>query len=153
MKLSDILAPEHVLCGVSVASKKRVLELASEMLAAGGATVSQGVIQDSLIARERLGSTGFGHGVAIPHGRVRNLTKAMALFVQLSEPVDYDAIDGQPVDLLFILVVPEESTDEHLQMLAQLAEMFSDHALCRTLRECQDNEQLHGLITGWSKDH
>ncbi len=151
MELSDILPLERVLCGVSVTSKKRALELASEAIASHDQAGFQGVFFDSLIARERLGSTGFGNGVAIPHGRVKSLTDTMVLFVQLAEPIEYDAIDGKPVDLLFVLVVPEESTDEHLQILAQLAEMFSDKALCRALRECQDKHLLHALIIDWQK--
>lgn len=151
MELSDILPPERVLCGVSVTSKKRALELASEVLASHDQAGFQGVVFDSLIARERLGSTGFGNGVAIPHGRVKNITETMVLFIQLVEPIEYDAIDGKPVDLLFVLVVPEESTDEHLQILSQLAEMFSDKALCRALRECEDKHLLHTLVTDWQK--
>ncbi len=153
MELSNILPPERVLCGVNVTSKKRVLELASELLSSHDKAGLQGVIFDSLIARERLGSTGFGNGVAIPHGRVKNVTETMLLFIQLAKPIEYDAIDGKPVDLLFVLVVPEESTDEHLQILSQLAEMFSDKALCRALRECQDQHLLYALVTDWQKNH
>jgi len=152
MKLSDILSPERVLCGVSITSKKRTLELASEALACNELTGCQGEIFNSLIARERLGSTGFGGGVAIPHGRVKSVTNTSAVFVQLLEPIDYDAIDGKPVDLLFALVVPEESTDEHLQVLAKLAEMFSDQAFCGSLRESEDCASLYELITCWEKD-
>lgn len=152
MNLSDILSPERVLCGVSITSKKRTLELVSETLACNELTGCQGEIFNSLIARERLGSTGFGGGVAIPHGRVKSAVNTLAVFVQLVEPIDYDAIDGQPVDLLFALVVPEESTDEHLQVLAKLAEMFSDQAFCNRLRESDDSSALHELITCWSKD-
>ena len=152
MKLSDILPLERVLTGVSVTSKKRALELLSETLSSGELSARQSEIFDSLIARERLGSTGFGGGVAIPHGRVKSAQSTQAAFVQLLEPIDYDAIDGQPVDLLFALVVPEESTDEHLQVLAKLAEMFSDKALCQRLRDCENQAELHALVTSWQKD-
>ncbi len=152
MELSDILPRERVLCGVSVTSKKRALELLSETLACEGLAGCQGEIFDSLIARERLGSTGFGNGVAIPHGRVKSAQETLAVFVQLAEPIDYDAIDGQPVDLMVALVVPEESTDEHLQVLAKLAEMFGNRDLCQQLREAEDCDEVFQLVTQWRKD-
>ena len=151
MELSDILSPDNMLSGVCVTSKKRAIELLSEVLACSELSGRQSDVFDSLIARERLGSTGFGGGVAIPHGRVKGVQTTQAAFVQLAEPIDYDAIDGQPVDLLFALAVPEESTDEHLQVLARLAEMFSNKALCQQLRETTDQAVLYALVTDWQK--
>ena len=152
MELSDILSPDCMLVGASVTSKKRALELISEILCRGELNGRQSDVFESLIARERLGSTGFGGGVAIPHGRVKNVQITQAAFIQLAEPIDYDAIDGSKVDLLFALVVPEESTDEHLQVLARLAEMFSNKALCQQLRECKNQTELFTLVTSWQKE-
>jgi PTS system nitrogen regulatory IIA component len=152
MNLADILDVNRVICGVQASSKKRVLELISETMAVNELSGRQSEIFDSLISRERLGSTGFGLGVAIPHGRVKSAQNTVGAFVHLEEPVDYDAIDGQPVDLIFSLVVPEESTDEHLQVLAKLAEMFSNEALCQQLRTTTERGKLFELLTSWQKD-
>ena len=152
MNISDIISPDRVICDADVSSKKKVLEQLSDMLASNSAAtlVSQDVV-DSLIARERLGSTGIGYGVAIPHGRVKNTDHAIAAFVQLHEGIDYDAADDQAVDLLFALLVPEESTSEHLQLLAQLAEMFSDEAFRDKLRATKDREAIYNLLSSWKK--
>ena len=152
MNISDIISPDRVICDADVSSKKRVLEQLSDMLASNSAEtlVSQDVV-DSLIARERLGSTGIGYGVAIPHGRIKNTDHAIAAFVQLHEGIDYDAADDQAVDLLFALLVPEESTSEHLQLLAQLAEMFSDEAFRDKLRATKDREAIYNLLSSWKK--
>ncbi len=149
MELSEILTPERVFCGVEATSKKRALEILSGALACDELSNDQVAIFDCLIARERLGSTGFGGGVAIPHARVKNANFTVASFVRLAEPIDYDALDGKRVDMLFALVVPEESTDEHLQVLAKLAEMFGNEGFCSQLRESDDAERLHQLITHW----
>lgn len=105
------------------------------LLAAAIPDVDQEAVYERLLERERLGSTGVGHGVALPHARIDGLTRAYGAFVQLANGVDYDAIDNAPVDLVFALVVPREATDEHLQLLAQLAALFSDEGLCAKLRE------------------
>ena len=127
MNISDIISPDRVVCDIDASSKKRALEQLSDMIATDStpSLLPQDVV-DSLIARERLGSTGIGYGVAIPHGRVKNTDHAIAAFARLHEGIDFDAADNQTVDLLFALLVPEDSTNEHLQLLAQLAEMFSD---------------------------
>ncbi|HEY5603785.1 MAG TPA: PTS IIA-like nitrogen regulatory protein PtsN [Gammaproteobacteria bacterium] len=152
MNISDIISPERVVCNLDVSSKKRVLEQLSTMLASNSssALVSQEVV-DSLLARERLGSTGIGCGVAIPHGRVKNADHAIAAFVQLHHGVDFDATDNQVVDLLFALLVPEESTNEHLQLLAQLAEMFSDEEFRAQLRATKDSQAIYNLLSSWKK--
>lgn len=147
MNISDILNVDRVICHTRINSKKRLLEVLSELLAAGGTPYLQAEIFESLLARERLGSTGFGNGVAIPHGRVRSASHAVGAFLRLDEPVDYDAIDGKPVDLVFAMIVPEESTEEHLQALSALAEKFSNDKFCASLRACRDCEKLHALLT------
>ena len=108
-------------------------------------------IVDSLFAREKLGSTGIGSGVAIPHGRLKNSDKTIAAFIQLHEGIDYDAVDNIEVDLLFALLVPEDSTDEHLKILAELAEMFSNKNVRDKLRDAKDNLQLCELLTNWKQ--
>jgi PTS system nitrogen regulatory IIA component len=152
MNISDIISPDRVICDADVSSKKKVLEQLSDILASNSASAlaSQDVV-DSLIARERLGSTGIGYGVAIPHGRVKNTDHAIAAFVQLHEGIDFDAADDQAVDLLFALLVPEESTSEHLQLLAQLAEMFSDEEFRDKLRATKDREAIYNLLSSWHK--
>ena len=149
MQLSELLCQECSTRTLQAGSKKRALERVSEMIAAHISSLSQGEIFDSLLGRERLGSTGMGHGVAIPHGRIKGIDKAIGAFIRLEQPVDFDAIDRQPVDLLFFLLVPEHYTDEHLQILSTLAEMFSDEPFCATLREAADDTSLYRLIIDW----
>ena len=150
MNISDLLTAGRVACRSDVVSKKRVLELVSELIAAGASGVDARAIFDSLIGRERLGSTGLGNGVALPHGRLAGTEQALGAFVRLGKGVEFDAIDGQPVDLVFALLVPEHFTDEHLKILAHLAEMFSDRAFCERLRTTPADADLHALLTGWS---
>lgn len=153
MNISDIIIPERVACDISASSKKRVLETIADMIGSStnDSLVPQDVV-DSLIARERLGSTGIGYGVAIPHGRLKDTDKAIAAFVQLHEGIDFDAADNQHVDLLFALLVPENSTEEHLQLLAQLAEMFSDEQFRSELRASKDRTAIYNLLSNWHKD-
>jgi len=150
MLLTEIIHQDRVQCDVQAQSKKRALEKLSEIISADLDTISSNDVFDSLLTRERLGGTGVGYGVAIPHGRLKNTTNTLAAFIKLDEGVDYDAADRQPVDLLFALLVPEESTEEHLQILAQLAQMFSDESFRNALRDATNAEQLHNLLTGWS---
>ena len=149
MPISALLSQDRVACHQDASSKKRSLELLSRLLSSGLPEYSDGELFDSLIARERLGSTGLGHGVALPHGRLSGLSAPIAAFVTLETGVDYDAIDNRPVDLLFALLVPEESTDEHLQILARLAAMFSDADLCGALRDCSTSQQCLDRISLW----
>lgn len=154
MQFSDIITPERVAAKVSVASKKRALETLGEMFA----TQSPGdlgahAIFDSLLARERLGTTAIDHGVAIPHGRISESKETIGAFLQLVEGVDCDAFDHQPVDLMFALLVPEESTEEHLQLLARLAQMFSDTELREKLRSADSSQALYDLLIDWDQNH
>jgi PTS system nitrogen regulatory IIA component len=149
MQISTLLSQDRIACHQDSSSKKRSLELLSRLLSSGLPAYSDGELFDSLIARERLGSTGLGHGVALPHGRLSGLSEPIAAFVTLESGIDYDAIDNRPVDLLFALLVPEESTDEHLQILARLAAMFSDADLCRGLRDCSTSQQCLDRINLW----
>ncbi|MDZ4263709.1 MAG: PTS sugar transporter subunit IIA [Pseudomonadota bacterium] len=149
MEISTLLTAQHIYCDVAVSSKKRAMDVLSALLVEAGAPLSESEIFNGLIARERLGSTGLGHGIAIPHGRFSNLTRTVAILVQFAEPIDYDAIDGEPVDLVVALMVPERSTEEHLRLLATLAEMFSDADTRNELRHAATPEQVAAVVACW----
>lgn len=149
MKIADLVTPERIVCGAKVASRKRVLELLSSLVVSNQPQLAEQDVVESLLARERLGGTGLGRGLALPHGRLKNLDRAVGAFVKLDNGIDFDAHDQQPVDLLFALLVPEQSTDEHLQILAALAQMFSDARLREQLREADSSQNLFDLLTQW----
>ena len=146
MAIADLLEPQRLMLSSSAASKKRALEHLSELMASAGESFSAGHVFDSLLVRERLGSTGLGYGVAIPHARYQGATDAIGAFMRLDEPVDFDAMDSEPVDLVFGLLVPEDCTDEHIQILAQLAELFSDRELRSALRTADGTDEVLQLI-------
>ncbi|HEC28213.1 MAG TPA: PTS IIA-like nitrogen-regulatory protein PtsN [Gammaproteobacteria bacterium] len=149
MKITDLISLERIRCNASVKSKKKALELLSTLLAPDASNASNEEIFESLINRERLGSTGLGHGVALPHARLQGQDTAIGAFVKLEQPVDFDAIDRQPTDLLFTLLVPDHFTDEHLDILAQLAKMFSEESFCDKLRKSSTDEQLEQLLKSY----
>ncbi len=149
MRIIDLLAPERVACKAELSSKKRALEHISTLVSEGNPALEQADVFASLLAREKLGSTGLGEGVALPHGRVASVKQALGGFVTLAQGIDFDALDGAPVDLMFALIVPEDSTSEHLAILAQLAEMFRDHAFCSKLRATDSAEELLRLLGAW----
>lgn len=153
MHIASLIVPARVACCMQSSSKKRVLEQLSQLLAEDQPSITAEEIFDSLIGRERLGSTGLGHGVAIPHGRMSGLKAPIGAFVRLESAIDFDALDRQPVDLLFALLVPQESTSEHLQLLAQLAQMFSDSGFSGQLRASHDSQELYQLLQLWDADH
>lgn len=152
MHLLDLLSPARVRANAVVTGKKRLLEQLSRLLAEGGGE-GERAIYDSLCSRERLGSTGLGHGVAIPHGRSARAAVATGAFLRLSEPVDFGAPDGEPVDLVFALVVPEHYAQQHLLLLANLAEMFGDAAFRQQLRQASDSAALFALLSDWQAAH
>jgi len=141
--IGDILTPERTLIDVEVSSKKKLLEFLAGFVAGQLRDCSADEIFESLLSRERLGSTGIGEGIAIPHCRLRQCSEAMGILLRLNEPVDFDAIDQQPVDLVFALLVPEEATEEHLQILAVLAKNFSDAGYREALRNSPDAKYLY----------
>ena len=147
-RLASILPESQVLVGVEATSKKRAFEEAG-LLFENLHGLSRALITDSLFARERLGSTGLGHGVAIPHGRIKGLKAPMAAVLQLAQPIGFDAPDEQPVGLLIFLLVPEAATQKHLEILSEIAELLSDGALRERLKTCADAAALHGMISGW----
>ena len=148
LTINNILAPELTLCRVNGTSKKRILEFVAEKVAGQYAELDESQIFNNLVARERLGSTGIGQGIAIPHCRLEGCDRVVGALVTLEEGVAFDAIDNQPVDLLFTLIVPREVTSEHLELLSQLAEQFNDRAFCDALRGCETAEALHQKMTG-----
>jgi PTS system nitrogen regulatory IIA component len=148
MLISDLLSPERISCDVKSSSKKRLLEIISEELARNSDGFSKREIFESLCARERLGSTGLGKGVAIPHGRVKGSRHVEACFIRLKKPLSFDAADGQPVDLLFCLAVPEDCCEDHLKLLAQVAELFSEPELLQELREAETPSRVMHLLSG-----
>ena len=152
MQLIDILAPQRVLAGAQASSKKRALELVSHLLAETSDATPQEIFE-SLTARERLGSTALGYGVALPHGRMKRITATRGAFVQLIQGVDFSAADRGPVDLLFAIIVPEHCTEEHLQLVAQIAELFSNEAMRNQLREAKETSALFDALTCWTPQH
>lgn len=147
--ISKILAPDNILLDTESTSKKRVFERVG-LLFENNQQIARSQVFDSLFAREKLGSTGLGHGVAIPHGRIAKLREATATFVKTSHPIPFDSPDGQPVNLIFVLLVPERATDQHLQILGELAQMFSDTDFRNRLQVCEDELSIHQLFYDWN---
>jgi nitrogen PTS system EIIA component len=147
-RLSTILPATQVLVSVSATSKKRAFEEAG-LLFEQLHGLNRATVTDSLFARERLGSTGLGHGVAIPHGRIKGMKTPMAAVFQLSQAIGFDAPDEIPVSLLIFLLVPEAATQKHLEILSEIAELLSDSSLREKLKTTQDAAELHHLITDW----
>ncbi|HWV91605.1 MAG TPA: PTS IIA-like nitrogen regulatory protein PtsN [Burkholderiales bacterium] len=149
--VAKLLSPAHIALDLPVSSKKRVFEQAG-LLFENQHGVARSLVFDSLFARERLGSTGLGQGVAIPHGRIKGLKEARGAFLRLAQPVPFDAPDGNPVNLVFVLLVPEKATEKHLQILSELAQMFSDKSLRELMARAADPEALYQLIAAWQPD-
>lgn len=147
-RLASILPLAQVLVHVDVTSKKRAFEEAG-LLFENLHGLSRSLVTDSLFSRERLGSTGLGHGVAIPHGRIKGLKTPMAAILQLAQAIGFDAPDEQVVSLLIFLLVPEAATQKHLEILSEIAEMLSDADLREKLLTCSNSTDLHGLIVKW----
>lgn len=146
--ISKILPPDNILLDSESSSKKRVFERAG-LLFENNQQIARGTVFDSLFAREKLGSTGLGHGVAIPHGRIAKLRDATAAFVRTQNMIPFDAPDGQPVNMIFVLLVPERATEQHLHILGELAQMFSDGEFRERLTACQDSACIHQLFNDW----
>ena len=145
MELEDILTSERCYCHLEGVSKKRILMNISEKLGQQFVTLDESEVFNSIMAREQLGSTGLGNGIAIPHCRVPHCQGIIGALITLKNPIDFDAIDGKPVDLLFVLIVPEEKTDEHVKILAGLAGLFNSPDFCYTLRQTQNSEDLYNI--------
>ncbi len=146
--IAQLLPPTNIMLDLDVSGKKRVFEQAG-LLFENHHGIARSQVFDALFAREKLGSTGLGHGVALPHGRIKSLKEALGAFIRTKTPIPFDAPDGQPVNLNFVLLVPERATDLHLQILSELAQVFSDRGLRETLAACNEPAQLHQLLSGW----
>ena len=142
----NFLTKDRVATQVAINSKKRLLEYVAELFSNQNPQLDVTVIFEKLIERERLGSTGLGKGIALPHARVDGLTHARAVFIKLSDGIEFDAIDNQPIDLVVALLVPAEANEEHLQILAGLAGFFNEDDNCRLMRETEDHEKLIDLL-------
>jgi len=146
--IAKLLPGQNVVLDLDVSSKKRVFEHAG-LLFENNQNVARSQVFDSLFAREKLGSTGLGQGIAIPHGRIKGLKDAVGAMIRMREPIPFDAPDGQPVNLIFVLLVPERATDLHLQILSELAQMFSDQAFREKLVKAESALDMHQSIAEW----
>ncbi len=147
--IANLLPAANVVVDLEATSKKRVFEQAG-LLFENQQGIARGDVFESLFSRERLGSTGLGQGIAIPHGRIKGLKEAAGAFFRLSTPVQFDAPDGRPVGLLFVLLVPEQANEQHLQLLSELAQMFSDSEFREHLQSAPDAAAVHALFASWT---
>jgi nitrogen PTS system EIIA component len=146
--ISRILPASNVLIDLPASSKKRAFEQVG-LLFENTRGIAHSKVFDSLFARERLGSTGLGQGVAIPHGRIKGLKETIAAFVRLAEPIPFDAPDGQPVELMIFLLVPEQASQQHLDILSELTQMLSDKPFREGLLTASDAASVHAALTHW----
>lgn len=153
IRIEQILTPGRSQVNVPGGSKKRVLEQIVQLVAPDLSGLDQQEIFEALIARERLGSTGFGNGIAIPHCRLAGCVEPISALLHLDQAVDFDAIDGAPVDLLFVLLVPQEATDEHLELLRQIASMLDRKDIRESLRAATDSQALYQVVVNAQQGH
>jgi len=147
-QIAELLPTGNILLDFDAGSKSRLFEAVGALFEANHG-VSRKIVVDSLLAREKLGSTGLGQGIAIPHGRIRGLAHAQGAFVRLKSPIPFDAPDGKPVAQVFVLLVPEKATEQHLQLLSELAQMFSETRFRESLAEPTSTEGMHALFERW----
>jgi PTS system nitrogen regulatory IIA component len=145
--ISSLLPESRIVLGLAAGNKKRLFEEVGQLFEQD-CGISPALVFDSLFAREKLGSTGLGQGIAIPHGRIKGLKEAAGAFIRLSEPIEFDAPDGRPVSLLFVLLVPEQATDTHLQILSELATCFAEKAFREKLAAAPDAAAVRVLFAG-----
>jgi PTS system nitrogen regulatory IIA component len=145
---AKILSPNNVALDLEVSSKKRAFEQAG-LIFENNCGIARSTVSENLFARERLGSTGLGHGVAVPHGRIKGLKAPLAAFLRLAEPIPFESPDGQPVKLLIFLLIPDHVTQQHLETLSEIAEMFSDEAMRTLLANDPDPASVYARITSW----
>ena len=146
MEIKDILQPDCTLCAVQGTSKKRILELISDVASKHVSDIDQATILTSLMNRERMGSTGIGNGIALPHGRIKDLKNVLAVVVTNQTPIEYDAIDKLPVDIFFAILVPEDKATEHLGTLSAIAAKLSDRDTLKRMRQAHTDEELYKVI-------
>ncbi len=146
MEIADLLSPEAVIADLKVNSKKQALqELARR--SAGLIEIKERAVFDVLQEREKLGTTGVGSGIAIPHGKLPSIDRLYGLFARLEKPIDFDSIDERPVDLIFLLLAPETAGTDHLKALARVSRLLRDAAVCEKLRGSDSSEALYALLT------
>lgn len=145
MQLEDILSPERCHCRIEGISKKRILFKISEIVSENIDSLEAAEVFDALMAREQLGTTGLGNGIAIPHCRLAPCENIIGALITLDQPIDFDSLDNKPVDILFVLLVPREENDEHVRTLAELATLFNDEDFCYTIRHTNDSEDLYNI--------
>ncbi len=145
MQLEDILSPERCHCRIDGISKKRILSKISEIVSENIDSLEASDVFEALMAREQLGTTGLGNGIAIPHCRLAPCENIIGALITLDQPIDFDSLDGKPVDILFVLLVPHEENDEHVRTLAGLAALFNDEDFCYTIRHTLDSEDLYNI--------
>ena len=145
-QIANLLPPTNILLSLEASSKKRVFDQAGLMFE-NHQGIARSTVYEALFAREKLGSTGLGQGIAIPHGRIKGLRHAVGGFLRLAVPVQFDSPDGKPVSLIFVLLVPEAATEQHLQILSELAQMFSVRSFREKLATAQDSAEIHSLFT------
>ena len=146
MEIADLLSPDAVIAHLKAANKKQVLQEMAQK--AGQLTrIPERRILETLMEREKLGSTGMGQGIAIPHGRISGIHKMTGLFAQLDHPIDFDAMDDQPVDLVFLLLAPQEAGADHLKALARVSRLLRNQAVCEKLRAAPQPATLYALLT------
>ena len=150
MQIRDIITPERITSSMSASSKKRVLEEISTLLRDDEVDLDQNAVFHSLVERERLGSTCIGNGVALPHGRVKGLKKPVGAFATLAQDIDYDALDGEPIKMVFALLVPENTNEEHLRALATLATIFQDQDLRDRLLGAESAQEIYRLLANYN---
>ncbi|MDB5981128.1 MAG: IIA-like nitrogen-regulatory protein PtsN [Pseudomonas sp.] len=153
IRLENILTPGRSLVNMPGVSKKHVLEQIADLVSREVTYLDSRDVYEALIAREKLGSTGFGNGIAIPHCRLSGCEGPISALVHLQHPIDYDAIDGAPVDLLFVLLVPEAATDAHLELLRQIAGMLDRKEVREKLRHAHSNEALYQVVLDVQSGH
>lgn len=150
-QIAQLLPQDNILLNLDLSSKKRVFEQAG-ILFENQHGIARSTVYDALFDREKLGSTGLGQGIAIPHGRIKGLKETLGGFMRLTTPVQFDAPDGKPVNLIFVLLVPEAATERHLQILSELAQMFSDRQFREQLVEATDAPAAQTLFQNWQID-
>lgn len=146
MQLSEILTTSCTCCDVAITSKKRILEKICHIAVSHVTDIEEDELLESLLEREKMGSTGIGNGIAIPHGRLPNASKALAVLITTENTVDFDAIDNREVDIFIALFVPENSCKEHLETLQSIAKLFSDKKMIKQVRKCTNDQALYNLI-------
>ena len=150
-QIAQLLPEANIALNLEATSKKRLFEQIGALFESHS-QIARSVVFDSLFARERLGSTGLGQGIAIPHGRIKGLKQAMGAFVRPQQPIPFDAPDGKPVEQVFVLLVPEHATEEHLELLSELAQMFGERLFREQVALAADAAEVHQVFAAWQPE-